>query len=43
MNDNTKPKIPGIILWFTGLSGAGKTTVAESVLSLFQKKKFHRV
>ena len=37
MNDNTKPKILGIILWFSGLSGAGKTTVAEGVLSCFKK------
>ena len=29
MVDNSKPL--GIILWFTGLSGAGKTTLAEAV------------
>ena len=38
MNDNTIPKSSGIILWFSGLSGAGKTTVVEGVLSSFQKK-----
>ena len=38
MNDYTNHKSHGIILWFTGLSGAGKTTVAEGVLSGFQKK-----
>ena len=43
MNDNTNPKSPGIILWFSGLSGAGKTTVAEGVLSSFQKKKSQHV
>ena len=43
MNVNTRPKSPGIILWFTGLSGSGKTTVAEGVFSCFQKKKSHLV
>ena len=36
MVDNSKSL--GIILWFTGLSGAGKTTVAEAVLTYLQKK-----
>ena len=43
MNDYTNKKSSGIILWFTGLSGAGKTTVAEGVLSSFQKKKSQHV
>ena len=43
MNDNTKSKFPGIILWFTGLSGSGKTTVAKVALSRFQKKKSQHV
>ena len=43
MNDNTNQKSPGIILWFTGLSGAGKTTVAEGVLSCLKKKKNQHV
>jgi len=28
----------GIILWFTGLSGSGKTTVAEGTLRMFQER-----
>ena len=43
MNDYTNPKSSGIILWFCGLSGSGKTTVAEGVLSGFQKKKSQHV
>ena len=31
---------PGIILWFTGLSGSGKTTVAERLLTLLRESNF---
>ena len=36
----TTPAQPGFILWFTGLSGAGKSTVAQAVR---EKLKSHRV
>lgn len=39
MDDNTSSKkTSGIILWFTGLSGAGKTTVAEGIFAIFREK-----
>lgn len=33
----------GFTLWFSGLSGAGKTTIAKLVESLLQAKQIHRV
>ena len=38
MDNNDRSKSSGIVLWFTGLSGAGKTTVAEGVLVSLQEK-----
>ena len=32
-------QLPGIILWFTGLSGSGKTTVGNEILRMLQKQK----
>ncbi|MGB7338679.1 MAG: adenylyl-sulfate kinase [Phototrophicaceae bacterium] len=29
---------PGFVLWFTGLSGAGKTTIAQALLPKLQEK-----
>ena len=38
MGNNIFEQKPGIILWFTGLSGSGKTTVAERVSTRIQEK-----
>ena len=38
MDNNICEQKSGIILWFTGLSGAGKTTVAERLLTRIQEK-----
>jgi len=37
MGNNISEQKSGIILWFTGLSGSGKTSVAESVSVCFQE------
>ena len=38
MNDSLLEQ-QGFILWFTGLSGAGNTTVGNEVLRMLQKQK----
>ena len=40
MDNNICEQKPGIILWFTGLSGAGKSTVAERLLTRLQESNF---
>jgi len=37
IDNNTSEQKSGLILWFTGLSGSGKTTVAERVSFRFQE------
>lgn len=32
---------PSIVLWFTGMSGAGKTTIAENTSDKLRKKDLH--
>ncbi|MBD3279730.1 MAG: sulfate adenylyltransferase [Candidatus Pacebacteria bacterium] len=34
-------KTPGFVLWFTGLSGSGKSTIADAVFKLLAKQGFH--
>ena len=41
MNDSLLEQ-QGFILWFTGLSGAGKTTVGNEVLRMLQKQKISK-
>ena len=40
MDNNICEQKSGIILWFTGLSGAGKSTVAERLLTRLQESNF---
>jgi len=40
MDNNICEQKPGIILWFTGLSGAGKSTAAERLLTRLQESNF---
>ena len=40
MDNNICEQKPGIILWFTGLSGAGKSTVDERLLTRLQESNF---
>jgi len=37
MDNNICKQISGIVLWFTGLSGAGKTTIAERISACLQE------